>query len=50
MPSFNKITVPQLYRLIGTHRCPVIIDVSIDDDFNADPFLIPGALTMLLSN
>lgn len=43
MPSFNKITVPQLSRLIGTSRCPVIIDVSIDDDFNADPYLIPGA-------
>ena len=41
MPSPNEITIPQLSRLIGTHEAPVLIDVCIDDDFNADPRLIP---------
>ena len=36
MPSPNEITIPQLSRLIGTHEAPVLIDVCIDDDFNAD--------------
>ena len=43
MTSPNEITVPQLSRLIGTPSAPVIIDVCIDDDFNADPRLIPTA-------
>jgi rhodanese-related sulfurtransferase len=43
MPSFTQITVAQLSRLIGTPHCPVIIDVSIDEDFNLDPYLIPTA-------
>jgi rhodanese-related sulfurtransferase len=44
MPSPTQITVAQLNRLIGTPDAPVIIDVCIDDDFNADPRLIPTAL------
>lgn len=43
MPSPTQITVSQLARLIGTPDCPKIIDVSIDEDFNADPYLIPTA-------
>ena len=43
MPSFKQIAVAQLSRLIGTPHCPVIIDVSIDEDFNLDPYLIPSA-------
>ncbi|MGS2717322.1 hypothetical protein ACVBE9_04065 [Eionea flava] len=43
MPSFKQISVAQLSRLIGTPDCPVIIDVSIDDDFESDPYLIPSA-------
>jgi hypothetical protein len=39
----NEITVPQLLRIIGTPDAPVIVDISIDPDFNDDPFLIPGA-------
>ncbi|MDB9838589.1 sulfurtransferase/chromate resistance protein [bacterium] len=41
MPAFNEITPATLMRLIGTPQCPVIIDVCIDEDFNADPHLIP---------
>lgn len=43
MPAPNEITVAQLNRLIGTPDCPVIVDISIDEDFNEDPHLIPGA-------
>ena len=43
MPSPTEITVPQLRRLIGTPNAPVIVDVCIDEDFDADPRLIPGA-------
>lgn len=43
MPSPTEITVQQLARLIGTPDAPAIIDVCIDDDFNADPRLIPGS-------
>ncbi|MEP1766064.1 MAG: sulfurtransferase/chromate resistance protein [Sulfitobacter sp.] len=43
MAAPNEITVPQLLRLIGLPDAPVIVDISIDPDFDADPFLIPGA-------
>ncbi|MEP3068618.1 MAG: sulfurtransferase/chromate resistance protein [Parvibaculum sp.] len=43
MPSPDIITVSQLARLIGTPEAPVIVDVCVDDDFNADPRLIPGS-------
>lgn len=43
MPSPNEITVSQLSRLIGTPSCPTLIDVRIDDDFNADPTVLPGS-------
>lgn len=44
MPAPNEITVSQLNRLIGTPDCPNIIDVCIDADFKADPYLIPGSI------
>ena len=44
MAAPNEITIPQLLRLIGTPDCPVLVDVCIDPDHDADPFLIPGAL------
>ena len=43
MSSFNAISVERLARLIGTPHCPALIDVCIDEDFAADPRLIPGA-------
>ena len=43
MAAFNEISPAQLMRLIGTPQCPVIVDVSIDEDFDADPRLIPTA-------
>ncbi|KEJ87993.1 chromate resistance protein ChrB domain-containing protein [Sulfitobacter donghicola] len=43
MAAPNEITVSQLLRLIGLPDAPVIVDISIDPDFDADPFLIPSA-------
>ena len=44
MPSLNAISIDKLARLVGTPACPVLIDVQTDEDFAADPRLIPGAL------
>jgi len=43
MPSTTEITVPQLSRLVGLPRSPMIVDVRIDEDVAADPRLLPGA-------
>ena len=43
MPAPNEITPQQLNRLIGTPDCPEIVDICIDPDFAADPYLIPGS-------
>ncbi|AXI46443.1 sulfurtransferase [Sulfitobacter sp. SK012] len=43
MPAPNEITAAQLLRRIGLPDAPVLVDISIDPDFEADPFLIPGA-------
>jgi rhodanese-related sulfurtransferase len=44
MSSINSITVEKLSRLIGTPKCPAVIDVRSEEDFAADPRLIPGSL------
>lgn len=44
MSSINSISVEKLVRLIGVPRAPAVIDVRGDDDFAADPRLIPGAV------
>ena len=44
MPSSPSISVDKLARLIGTGRGPVMVDVRIEDDFAADPRLVPGAV------
>lgn len=44
MPSPTEITVSQLSRLIGLPDTPTIVDVCIDDDFHADPRLIPSSI------
>jgi rhodanese-related sulfurtransferase len=43
MASINSISSQKLYRLIGTPKRPVIIDVRTDDEFARDPRLLPGA-------
>lgn len=44
MSAINAISPDKLARFIGTPACPVLVDVRIDEDFNADPRLIPGAI------
>ncbi len=42
MPSPDTITVSQLMRLVGLPDAPVLLDVRIDEDYAADPRLLPG--------
>ena len=43
MSSYTSISPDKVARLIGTVKAPTLIDVRIDEDFAADPRLIPGA-------
>lgn len=43
MPSPTSINVQKFARLVGTPRGPAIIDVRTEDDFAADPRLVPGS-------
>jgi rhodanese-related sulfurtransferase len=42
--AINSISVDKLVRLIGTPRCPALIDVRPNDDFDSGPRLIPGSV------
>jgi len=44
MSSHTSISSDTLFRLVGTAKAPTLIDVRIDEDFSADPRLIPGSL------
>src|ERR1700745_810161 len=44
MSAPTTISQDKLSRLIGTAKTPVLIDVRTDEDFAADPRLIPGAV------
>ena len=44
MPAPNAISNDKLFRLIGTPRAPLLLDVRPDEDYEADPRLIPGAI------
>src|SRR5437660_1659646 len=44
MSSYTSISPDKLARLIGTAKTPALIDVRTDEDFAADPRLIPGAV------
>src|SRR5437660_1701356 len=44
MSSYTSISPDKLARLIGTAKTPALIDVRTDEDFAADPRLIPAAL------
>ncbi len=44
MPSPTTISVDKLSRLYGTPSCPSLLDVRTDEDFDADPRLLPGAV------
>jgi rhodanese-related sulfurtransferase len=44
MSSVNSIASEKLARLVGTPKCPALLDVRPDDDFSADPRLLPGSV------
>jgi hypothetical protein len=44
MSSYTSIFSNKLSRLIGTANAPTLVDVRIDEDFAANPSLIPGAV------
>jgi rhodanese-related sulfurtransferase len=44
MPAPTAISVAQLARLLGRPDCPALVDVRTDEDYAADPRLIPGAV------
>ena len=44
MASPDSITPSQAARLIGTPAAPVVVDVCLNEDFELDPRLIPGAI------
>ena len=44
MATPNTISIDKLVRLIGTPKCPLVIDVRPQDEFEADPHLIPSAI------
>lgn len=46
MSTFTTISSDKLTRLIGTANAPVLIDVRTDEDFAADPRLIPGSIKL----
>ncbi len=50
MPAFATIAPDKLYRLIGTGKTPLILDVRDEDDVAADPRLIPGSLHRLYAS
>lgn len=43
MPAPNAISFDKLNRIIGTPRAPLLLDVRSEEDFAADPRLLPGA-------
>lgn len=43
MPAPDAISCDKLAKLIGTPRCPVILDVRRDAVRAEDPRLLPGA-------
>lgn len=44
MPAPNAISSDKLCKIIGTPRAPILLDVRSEEDFEADPRLIPGAI------
>ena len=44
MSSYTEISADKLARLIGTAKAPALIDVRTEEDFAADPRLIPSAV------
>jgi rhodanese-related sulfurtransferase len=43
MTAPNTISIDKLVRLTGTPKCPMLVDVRPQSDFDADPRLIPSS-------
>ena len=43
MSAINTIAPDKLFRLVGTPKCPLLLDVRTGEDWSTDPRLIPGA-------
>jgi rhodanese-related sulfurtransferase len=43
MPAPNTISIEKLVRLVGTPKCPTLMDVRPQPEFEADPHLIPSS-------
>jgi rhodanese-related sulfurtransferase len=50
MSSINAISAEKLARLIGTPKCPALVDVRTDEDFASEPRLIPGSIRLPADN
>ena len=44
MPAPDTITAPQLSRLVGLPDAPVLLDVRTEEDYAADPRLLPASV------
>ena len=44
MSAINTISIDKFLRLVGTERCPHVIDVRGDGEFSADSRLIPASV------
>ena len=44
MTSLLEISSEKLSRLVGTPTCPILVDVRTNEDFEADPRLIPASI------
>ena len=44
MSTINTISIEKFLRLIGTPKCPTVIDVRTAQEFAADPRLVPSSL------
>ena len=42
--SYTSISPDKLSRLVSTAATPTLVDARIDQDFSADPRLIPGSV------
>ena len=43
MSAPNTISIERLVRLVGTPKCPTLIDVRPQPEFEANPHLIPSS-------
>ncbi|MFN3719746.1 MAG: chromate resistance protein ChrB domain-containing protein [Rhizobium rhizophilum] len=44
MALFGAISADKLIRLLGSSQSPLLVDVRIDEDVDADPMLLPAAV------